>query len=174
MNNWIDPRVQQLWNFSTHVLYILGGFNINTTAFCLGRWSLHLILLKSSMPTQNWTCSLGSGTCWRQGREWRRRLARRERHVVRRWRRRNVVNETSSARWFHRQWRWRQRRNVTAFANGGRHDEVVCKKNSLFRDLQNVPCPELKEVTWLGTSNQSVLIRYSLLCWNVTRRALHS
>ena len=25
------------------------GFNINTTAFCLGRYSLHLLLLKSSM-----------------------------------------------------------------------------------------------------------------------------
>ena len=32
--------------------YIFLGFNINTTAFCLGPYNLHLLLLKSSMTQQ--------------------------------------------------------------------------------------------------------------------------
>ena len=32
-----------------HVLHIFWWFNINTTAFCLGQFSLHLLLPKSSM-----------------------------------------------------------------------------------------------------------------------------
>ena len=37
------------------------GFNMNTTAFCLGRYSLHLLLLKSSMANLiNHTAAAGS------------------------------------------------------------------------------------------------------------------
>ena len=32
-----------------HVLHNFWGVDINTTAFCLGQYSLHLLLLKSSM-----------------------------------------------------------------------------------------------------------------------------
>ena len=49
MNNWIDPTVRQLRSYTMHVLHNFQGFNTNTTAFCLGRCSLHLLLLKSSM-----------------------------------------------------------------------------------------------------------------------------
>ena len=49
MSNWIGPTVKQLWNDAMHVFNNFFGFNINTTAFCLGRSSLHLLILKSSM-----------------------------------------------------------------------------------------------------------------------------
>ena len=50
MNNWIGPTVKQVWNYAMHVLHIFLGFNINTTASSLGQYSLHLLLLKSTMP----------------------------------------------------------------------------------------------------------------------------
>ena len=40
MNNWIGPTVK-------HVLNNVLRFDMNTTAFCFGRYSLHLVLLKS-------------------------------------------------------------------------------------------------------------------------------
>ena len=49
MNNWIGPTVKQLLNYAMHVLNNFWGANINTTAFCLGQYSLHLLLLKSSI-----------------------------------------------------------------------------------------------------------------------------
>ena len=49
MSNKIGPTVKQLWNYAMHVLHKFFGFNINTTAFCLGQSSLHLLLLMSSM-----------------------------------------------------------------------------------------------------------------------------
>ena len=49
MSNWISPTVKQQWNYSIHILHKFFGFNINATVFCLGRSSLHLLLLKSSM-----------------------------------------------------------------------------------------------------------------------------
>ena len=49
MSNWIGPTVKQLWNYALHLLHNFFGFNPNTTAFCLGQSSLHLLLLKSSM-----------------------------------------------------------------------------------------------------------------------------
>ena len=49
MNNWNGPTVKQIWNYAIQVLHNFFGFNINTTAFCLGQSSLHLLLLKSSM-----------------------------------------------------------------------------------------------------------------------------
>ena len=52
MNNWIGQTNKQLWNFAMHKLHNLWEFDINTTAFCLGLYSLHLLLLKSSMPQQ--------------------------------------------------------------------------------------------------------------------------
>jgi len=48
MNNWIGPIVKQLGNYAMHVLHNFFGFNI-TTAFCLGRSSLHFLILISSM-----------------------------------------------------------------------------------------------------------------------------
>ena len=49
MSNWTVPTVKQLWNVATHVLHNFLGFNTQTTAFCLGRYRLHLQLLKSSI-----------------------------------------------------------------------------------------------------------------------------
>ena len=49
MSNWISPTVKQLWNYAMHVLHNFFRFNTNTTAFCLGQSSVHLLLLKSSM-----------------------------------------------------------------------------------------------------------------------------
>ena len=46
MNNCISPTVKQLWNYAMHVLHNFGRFNINTTAFCLGKYSLHLFTPK--------------------------------------------------------------------------------------------------------------------------------
>ena len=48
MNNRIGPTVKQVWNVVMHVLLIIVGFVINRSAH-LGRYSLHLLLLKSSM-----------------------------------------------------------------------------------------------------------------------------
>ena len=45
----VISTVKQLWNHAMHVLHKFYGFNINTTAFCLDQYSLHLPLLKSSM-----------------------------------------------------------------------------------------------------------------------------
>ena len=42
-----SPNVKQEWNVAIHVLQIfLGGGVINTTAYHLGLYSLHLLLLK--------------------------------------------------------------------------------------------------------------------------------
>ena len=52
MNKWISPKVKQLWHVAMHGLlhaFFLGGGVITTTAYHLGRYSLHLILLKSSL-----------------------------------------------------------------------------------------------------------------------------
>ena len=49
MSNWIGPTVKQLWNYAMHLLHNFFGFDTNTTAFCLGRSSLHLLLIKSSI-----------------------------------------------------------------------------------------------------------------------------
>ena len=46
MNNWIGQINKQ------HVLHNLWVFDINTTAFCLGLYSLHLLLQTNSMPQQ--------------------------------------------------------------------------------------------------------------------------
>ena len=48
MNNRIGPKVEQVWNVAMHVLHTFGGVVINSTAYHLGRNSLHLLLLKSS------------------------------------------------------------------------------------------------------------------------------
>ena len=44
MSNWIGPTVKQVWNYAMNVLNNFFGFNIKTTAFCLGRSSLHILL----------------------------------------------------------------------------------------------------------------------------------
>ena len=49
MNKWIGPTVKQLWNYAMHCCINLFEININATAFCFGRSSLHLLLLKSYM-----------------------------------------------------------------------------------------------------------------------------
>ena len=49
MNIQIGPKVKQVWNVEMHVLNNFWGFVINTTAYILGQFSLHLLLLKSSM-----------------------------------------------------------------------------------------------------------------------------
>ena len=46
--NKVGPIVKHVWNVSMHMLHIF-GFVINTTAYHLGRYSLHLLLLKRSM-----------------------------------------------------------------------------------------------------------------------------
>ena len=56
MNNSIGPTVQHAWNNSMHVVqHNFLGFDINTPAFCLGQYCLHLLPLKSSMvePIKN-------------------------------------------------------------------------------------------------------------------------
>ena len=57
MNSWIGPTVKHLWNDDMHVLHKFVGFNINTTAFCLGQSTLHLLLLKSSMSASTYRCN---------------------------------------------------------------------------------------------------------------------
>ena len=47
------PNRQTIMEYAMHVLHKLFGFNINPEAFCLGRYSLHLLLLKSSMSYPN-------------------------------------------------------------------------------------------------------------------------
>ena len=47
MNTWIGPTVKQLWNYVMYVLHKFLGFNLNTTAYCLCRSSLHFLLLKT-------------------------------------------------------------------------------------------------------------------------------
>ena len=44
MNNWIGPTVKHVWNDVLHNFWDY----INTIAFCSSRYSLHLLLLKSS------------------------------------------------------------------------------------------------------------------------------
>ena len=56
MNNWIGPTVKQQWNFAMHVLHNIFGFNINTTAFCLGRYSLHLNTLAYKVHEYSLIC----------------------------------------------------------------------------------------------------------------------
>ena len=56
MNNWISPTVKQIRNFTLHVLHNLFGCNITTTAFCLGRSCLHLVLLRSCMAKRILPC----------------------------------------------------------------------------------------------------------------------
>ena len=46
------PNSQTTMECSMHVLHKFWGVNINTTAFCLGQYSLHLPLLKSSIAHQ--------------------------------------------------------------------------------------------------------------------------
>ena len=64
MSNWIGPTVKQLWNYAMHLLHNF-GFNTNTTGFCLGLSSLHLLLLKSSMAISVVSSSV-FGKCARQ------------------------------------------------------------------------------------------------------------
>ena len=45
----LDRPNSKPFNYAVHVLHKHFGFNINTTAFCLGRYSLHLLQLNSSM-----------------------------------------------------------------------------------------------------------------------------
>ena len=45
----IDLAVKQVWNVAMLLLHNLWGFVINMTSFHLGRYSLHLLLLQSSM-----------------------------------------------------------------------------------------------------------------------------
>ena len=59
-NNWIGPTVKHVWNDAMHVLHNFGEFDINTTAFCLGQYSHHLPLLKSSMPSYSVLMLLGT------------------------------------------------------------------------------------------------------------------
>ena len=40
----IGPTVKCVWNYSMHMLCIFGGFVINTTAYQLGQFSLHIQL----------------------------------------------------------------------------------------------------------------------------------
>ena len=42
-------KVEQEWNVAKHVLHNFFVFVINTTTYYMGRYSLHLLLLKSSM-----------------------------------------------------------------------------------------------------------------------------
>ena len=44
-----QPKSKQMWNVAMHVLHNFGFFDINATAFHLGRYNLQLLLLKSSM-----------------------------------------------------------------------------------------------------------------------------
>ena len=48
MSKQVGPKVKQLWNVAMHVRHNFLGVVINTTAYHLGRYSLHLLLLKSS------------------------------------------------------------------------------------------------------------------------------
>ena len=48
MNKWIGPKAKQVWNSAMHVLHNVKGVVINTTAYHLGSYNLHL-LLESSM-----------------------------------------------------------------------------------------------------------------------------
>ena len=49
INNQIGPNIEQLWNVAMQVLHNILGFVLNTTAYHMGRYSCHLLLLKSSM-----------------------------------------------------------------------------------------------------------------------------
>ena len=50
MNNWIGSTDKHLLNDAIHMLHKFLWFDTNTTAFCFSQYSLHLLLLKSSMP----------------------------------------------------------------------------------------------------------------------------
>ena len=52
MNNQIGPAVKQEWNDAMHVLHNIWGVVINTLAYHLGRYNLHLLILKSSVGRQ--------------------------------------------------------------------------------------------------------------------------
>ena len=47
MNKRIGPTFKHVWNDAMHTLYNFIGFVVNTTAYHLGWYSLHLLLLKS-------------------------------------------------------------------------------------------------------------------------------
>ena len=51
MNNWIGPIVKHVWNDTMLVLHNFMSFVINTTAYRLDLYSLHLLPLKSSMDS---------------------------------------------------------------------------------------------------------------------------
>ena len=51
MNNWIGPTVKHVWNNAMHALHNFWGFDVYTSAFRLGLYNPHLLLLKSSMGT---------------------------------------------------------------------------------------------------------------------------
>ena len=53
MNKWIGPKVKQAWNVAMLVLHNFLGLVINTTAYHLAGYSLHLLLLKCSMSTSH-------------------------------------------------------------------------------------------------------------------------
>ena len=48
MNNWFGSTFKQVLNDAMNVEHYFEGFDINTTAYCLGQYSLHLLLPKSS------------------------------------------------------------------------------------------------------------------------------
>ena len=50
MNNRIGAAVKHVWNDAMHVLHNFGGLSQIQQQLYLGRCSLHLLLLKSSMP----------------------------------------------------------------------------------------------------------------------------
>jgi len=44
MSKQVGPKVKQLWNVAMHVRHNFLGVVINTTAYHMGRYSLHLLL----------------------------------------------------------------------------------------------------------------------------------
>ena len=46
MNNQIGPTVKHVWNDAMHRLNIFWGFVINTTAYHLDQYNLHLLYTK--------------------------------------------------------------------------------------------------------------------------------
>ena len=62
MNSWNGPKVKHVWNNTMHVLHIF-WVDTNTAAFRLGQYSLHLLLLMSSMleligRVAPWMCAI--------------------------------------------------------------------------------------------------------------------
>ena len=50
MNNWIGPTVKHVWNNAMRLMWNIWVFDINSTAFRLGRYSLHLLLQRAPWP----------------------------------------------------------------------------------------------------------------------------